>query len=307
MFISMLKKLLNLESQMKLYKILYNRRSAKKHGWTPAWFGAEKFDSYLIDRIKEFQKIHDLASDGLVGELTFRRVHTNREAFPSSDKRILCNGTMIPIEWDKVRISLLKEGTHKKVKNRRTPTMAVTHWDVCLSADSCKRVLEKRGISTHFVIDNDGTIVQLADCNDITWHAGIRKVNNVSIGIDFSNAYYTKYQSNYIKNGHGERPVLNNSRVHGVKLKPHLGYYPAQILAYKALLKFLNNTYGLSLECPLDDDGKLLTAVDPTAAIGVFSGVVCHYHLTRKKIDTAGLELKKILNEINIYPAGSRD
>ena len=102
---------------------------------------------------------------------------------------------MVPIEWDKkVKISLLKEGTYKKVKNRRTPTMAVTHWDVCLSADSCKRVLEKRGISTHFVIDNDGTIVQLVDCNDIAWHAGIRKVNNVSIGIDFSNAYYTKYQ-----------------------------------------------------------------------------------------------------------------
>ena len=47
-----------------------------------------------------------------------------------------------------------------------------------------KRVLEKRGISTHFVIDNDGTIVQLVDCNDIAWHAGNRKVNNASIGID---------------------------------------------------------------------------------------------------------------------------
>jgi len=307
MYTLMLKKLLSWGLQMKLYKVIYNRRSAKKYGWTPAWFGAKKFDSYLVERIIEFQKIHDLSADGLVGEVTFRRVHTNKEAFPSSDKRILCNGAMVPIEWDKVKISLLKEGTYKKVKNRRTPTMAVTHWDVCLSADSCKRVLEKRGISTHFVIDNDGTIVQLADCNDIAWHAGIRKVNNVSIGIDFSNAYYTKYQSNYIKNGHGPRPVLGGSRVHGVKLKPHLGYYPAQILAYKALLKFLNNTYGLDLECPLGDDGELLTAVHEPAAKGVFSGVVCHYHLTRKKIDTAGLELKKILNEINIYPAGSRD
>lgn len=307
MFISMLRKLLNWESQMKLYKTLYNRRSAKKHGWTPTWFGATKFDSYLIERVMEFQRIHDLKSDGLVGPITFRRVFTNREAFPISDKRILCNGTMIPIKWDKVKTSLLKEGTYKKVNTRRKPSMVVTHWDACLSATSCKRILERRGISTHFVIDNDGTIVQLADCNDIAWHAGNRKVNSVSIGIDFSNAYYTKYQSTYIRNGLGERPVLTDSVVHGVKLKPHLGYYPAQILAYKALLQFLNETYGILLECPLDEDGNLKTKVHKSAVKGTFSGVVCHYHLTRGKIDTAGLKLKKILKEINILPIGSLD
>ena len=171
----MLRKLLSWELQMKLYKILYNRRSAKKHGWTPTWFGATKFDSYLVERVAEFQKIHDLKSDGLVGPITFRRVFTNREAFPISDKRILCNGAMIPIKWDKVKTSLLKEGTYKSVSTRRNPSMVVTHWDACLSANSCKRILERRGISTHFVIDNDGTIVQLADCNDIAWHAGNRK------------------------------------------------------------------------------------------------------------------------------------
>jgi hypothetical protein len=226
---------------MKLYKILYNRRSAKKHGWTPTWFGATKFDSYLVERVMEFQRIHDLKSDGLVGPITFRRVFTNREAFPISDKRILCNGTMIPIKWDKVKTSLLKEGTYKKVNTRRKPSMVVTHWDACLSATSCKRILERRGISTHFVIDNDGTIVQLADCNDIAW------------------------------------------------------------------LQFLNETYGILLECPLDEDGNLKTKVHKSAVKGTFSGVVCHYHLTRGKIDTAGLKLKKILKEINILPIGSLD
>ena len=292
---------------MKLFKLAYNRRSSKKYGWAPAWFGAKKFDSYLIDRIMEFQRTHDLEVDGYVGEVTHRRVMTNREAFPNSDKRILCNGVLIPIKWDKVRIDLLKEGCYKKVTKARSPTMAVTHWDVCLSADSCKRVLEKRGISSHFVIDNDGTIVQLADCNNIAWHAGNRRVNNVSIGIDFSNAYYVKYQRNYVKAGHGERPVLTKSVVHGVKLKSHLGYYPKQILAYKALLEFLNETYGINLECPKTSDGELLTTVDPSVEKGVFEGVVCHYHLTKRKIDTAGLELDKIIDQINVLPIGSLD
>ena len=31
---------------------------------------------------------------------------------------------------------------------------------------------------------------------------------------------------------------------------------------------------------------------------GEFEGVVAHYHLTRRKKDTAGLELKKILEDI---------
>ena len=180
--------------------------------------------------------------------------------------------------------------------------MIVTHWDVCLSAASCKRVLERRGISTHFAIDNDGTIVQLLDCNHIAWHAGNRRVNANSIGIDFSNAYYTKYQKSYVKNGHGERPILEDSIVHGIKLKPHLGYYPAQLLAYKALLEFLNKAYNIDLECPVDSSGNLITKVFQPAAKGVYEGVVCHYHLTRKKIDTAGLELDKIINEINENP-----
>ena len=148
---------------MKLSKILYNKVTARKLGWTPKWFGATKFDSYLIDRIEEFQRIHGLKSDGFVGPATFRRVFTNREAFPAAENRILCNGTMIPINWGKVKVDLLREGCYKAQTKARAPKMIVTHWDVCLSAASCKRVLERRGISTHFAIDNDGTIVQLLD------------------------------------------------------------------------------------------------------------------------------------------------
>ena len=298
MYTLMLKRLSSWVSQMKLYKILYNKRTAKKYGWTPNWFGATKFDDYLIEMITEFQRAHDLKADGLVGEVTYRRANTNREAFSKSASRILCNGQMIAIDWPKVKIDLLKDGTHKKYNGRRAPHMAVTHWDVCLSADSCKRVLEKRNISTHFVIDNDGTIVQLLDCNDIGWHAGIRKVNNNSIGIDFSNAYYTKYQSTYVKRGHGERPILTDSVVHGRTLKPHLGYYPQQIWAYEALLEFLNEHYDIPLACPTKK-GALITSVHQPAADGNYHGVVCHYHLTKRKIDTAGLKLDEIINKLN--------
>jgi len=176
--------------------------------------------------------------------------------------------------------------------------MIVTHWDATLSAASCKRILEKRKISTHFVIDNDGTIVQLVDPQDIAWHAGIRKVNKASVGVDFSNAVYTKYNKAYAKKGFGLRPVIDGWRVHGWRPKPFLGAYPIQIEAYKALLAALHKHYDIPMECPLDDDGNLLTGIHKPSKKAKFKGVVNHYNLSKKKWDTLGLELDKILEEI---------
>lgn len=280
----------------------YNKRSATKNGWHPSWFvpNLVEFDEHLSREIKKFQTEHDLDADGLVGPATFRRLLASRELENDgpNENSLLINGQYLPVDWD-VKIDLIKPGAFKKVRNKRKPSMIVTHWDVCTSASKCKRVLEAKNISTHFCIDNDGVIHQFLDTNDVGWHAGIRRVNNASIGIDFSNAYYTKYNRIYEKNGFGPRPILKDSRVHGVKLKPHLGYYNIQIEAYKRLLDTLCRHYDIPLEVPLTEDGKqLLVGVDDSARRAKFSGVVCHYHLTRKKIDCAGLELKKIVESL---------
>ena len=284
-------------------KIDYNKDSAFKHGWFPAWFGADGHDEDLVEKITEFQKAHDLTPDGLCGPMTYARILTEQEANRDTS-HIICNGEEVKIEWDNVigpyheNHKRLPSDCYKMKSSERTPTMIVTHWDAALSADSCYKILKKKGISSHFVIDNDGTIYQMVDGNHVCWHAGIRSVNETSIGIDFTNAYYTKYQNWYERRGFGERPVLENVKVHGRTLDPFLGYYPVQIEAYKALVKGLSEHYGIELKCPLDEDGELLTTVDDTAAAGDFEGVVTHYHLTRRKKDTAGLELDKILEDI---------
>ena len=86
--------------------------------------------------------------------------------------------------------------------------------------------------------------------------------------------------------------------VHGVKLKPHLGYYPVQIEAYKQLVKTLCQHYKIPLVVPLTENRSLLKKVHSDAARGKFDGIVCHYHLTRGKIDCAGLELKRIIDSL---------
>ena len=287
----------------------YNKMSSKKLGWEPEWFGEDQFDDCLVEKIKKFQRKMGLVDDGLVGPLTHRRLMTAREAEiemaePSSE-HILCGGEEVPIAWDKV-ISLEDPGAlvlptscyRPRAAWQREPSMIVTHWDAALSAKSCYNILKKREISSHFIIDNDGTIYQMVDTKHVCWHAGNRAVNNCSIGIDFSNAYYTKYQDVYVKRGFGRRPVLKGSKVHGRKLKDHLGYYPVQIKAYKSLLTSLAKYYSIPLECPLDSEGNLLTSVSRDARNAKYEGVVCHYHITDRKIDCAGLELAKIIRDI---------
>ena len=63
------------------------------------------------------------------------------------------------------------------------------------------------------------------------WHAGHARGNRASVGVEISNAYYPKYQDWYVKNGFGERPIIDDAWVHTEKLDPFMGFYPAQILS----------------------------------------------------------------------------
>tara|TARA_R100000008_G_scaffold73283_2_gene51690 strand:+ start:3057 stop:3923 length:867 start_codon:yes stop_codon:yes gene_type:complete len=280
----------------------YNRKSSKELGWHPTWFGDNitDFNSQLVLKIKEFQEEHELAADGKVGPITFRRLLSERHRDPFTTRlcrHIIIDGEKHDIEWD-VKINLIKPSAYKRC-NSRTPSMIVTHWDATTSADNCKKVLEGRNISTHFCIDNNGIIHQFVDTKDIAWHAGNRVVNKKSIGVDFSNAYYTKYNKVYRSRLNlPPRPILEDSRVHGVLLKPHLGYYKVQIQAYKKLLEVLCEHYKIPAVAPVKENGELITTVHPPAKSGKFKGVVCHYHLTRGKIDCAGLKLTAILGEL---------
>jgi len=278
-------------------KIWFNKRSSRRFGWTPEWFGLRDFDIELIDEVMIFQRNHDLKQDGMVGTNTFRRLQMYHDLdLFGDDNRILVNGVKRSIGWHKVKRDLIPSNCYRTVKTPRKPHVIVTHFDVCTSAESCKKVLEKRGISTHFVIDNDGTIVQLVDTNHIAWHA--RSANKYSIGIDISSAYYTKYFNTYTKKGFGPRPILADSVVHGRHLDAHLGYYPEQIQAYKALVRYLCKVYKIPLDYPKDEKGKLSTTVHKEAARNKFRGVVNHYNLTRNKIDTVGLKIDEIIEDI---------
>jgi hypothetical protein len=301
---------------MAIDKNFYNEASAVKLGWDPSWFGAEDFDDRLVAAIKKWQRKRRLTADGLCGPSTYRRVWTDRESEISGhhpdriciahgNKNIIHNGKFYPIEWENVVLwdepqgLGCEPGTYSSYagKEDREPSFFVNHWDVCLSASSCARVLAKRGISVHFCIDNDGTIYQLLDTQHAAWQAGGRSWNHKSVGVEISNAYYTKYQAWYVKNGHGPRAIVEDSRCHGKSLGEHLDFYPIQLQALKALWTAINGATGIPLECPTDSNGELVTTVDSRCERGTFKGFINHYNLTKRKIDCAGLDVVTLLDE----------
>ena len=254
--------------------------------------------------MKLFNNVVDFLIKAKLEPSEIRRLETEREAkiienIPTEEQEaIFCNGETVGIDWDKVVTFnddnglKLSQKCYRKAKKERTPNMLMAHWDVCLSSKSCFKILEKRNLSVHFLIDNDGTIFQIMDCNDIAFHAGNRPVNNNSIGVEISNAYYPKYQKHYEKQGFGPRPTWEGVRVHGRELEPFLGFYQVQIDAFMALAKSLNNAYGIKLETPQTN------TVHPLAKSGKYNGIVNHYHVTKRKIDCAGLDLDKFLKNI---------
>tara|TARA_Y100000592_G_scaffold100924_1_gene183756 strand:- start:2928 stop:3839 length:912 start_codon:yes stop_codon:yes gene_type:complete len=298
-------------------KNFYNEASAKKLGWEPSWFGEKYFDDKLTRAIKKWQRIRGITADGLCGPMTFRRLWTERQERKvvgdfcnDGDKNysnsIVYNGEFFPIKWQKFVLWSDKGGMSAKpghfydysTRPKRNIRYFVNHWDVCLNSKSCQNILDKRGISVHFLIDNDGTIYQTLDLQHAAWHAGSSRANRASAGVEISNAYYPKYQAWYIDNKFGERPIIEDAWVHGNKLEPFLGFYPVQIEALKALWAAIHLATGIPYETPVNQFGKTSTKYVQDVPYGKFRGFVSHYHVSKNKIDCAALDINELLQDL---------
>lgn len=285
-----------------------NKKSSEEFGWHPEWFGCEDFNQELEQSIKLYQKEHNLKCTGYVDEATYRRIITEQEAktenysplyFSNTNKYIIYNNKKIKIYWNKVKLWNEEGGikhdkeTYYKYpsKTDRKISLFVNHWDACLNSKSCGKIVNKRGLSMHFLIDNDGTIYQMLDMQHAAWQCGDRKVNRQSLGVEISNAFYTKYQEWYEKNGFGKRPIVERSYVNGFNVGKHLGFYDVQLQALAALWEAVS--YGTDTELKVMESRK----VEKSVLDCTYSGFVNHFNIKKRKIDCASLNMEKVLKE----------
>ena len=72
-----------------------------------------------------------------------------------------------------------------------------------------------------------------------------------------------------------------------------------ELEALKALWKSVHLATGIPLETPLNQFGKTSTVSEQDFAYGKRKGFVSHYHVNKKKIDCAGLDIKTLLEELD--------
>jgi N-acetylmuramoyl-L-alanine amidase len=174
----------------------------------------------------------------------------------------------------------------------------VVHHDGCSSSDMCFNVLQnERGLSCHFLIDNDGTIYQTLDLALAGWHAG--EWNTNSIGVELCNYGDANAKKGLYETGkHGPKRDQIPIRINGHKILAY-DYTKEQYAAFgklvRALQKLLPN---IPLEYPQSSPGVQSWDTLPQSASFGFSGYISHYHLIPQKWDPGPFDFKKFLGSL---------
>lgn len=151
---------------------------------------------------------------------------------------------------------------HRDTPNRGGALEArylVYHYTAGSSLDSAVRSLCTRkpsgNASAHLVLGRDGSIVQLAPFNVVTWHAGVSQwdglvgLNNWSIGIEMDNAGLLRRVGDQYVAWFGRTypasEVMLAEHKHGGSIQPWHAYTEAQITRALELAELLAAHYGL--------------------------------------------------------------
>ncbi|MBA3464762.1 MAG: N-acetylmuramoyl-L-alanine amidase [Deltaproteobacteria bacterium] len=189
----------------------------------------------------------------------------------------------------------------------------VVHHDGCASSDMAFSVMQnERGLSCHFLIDNDGTIFQTIDLALAAYHAA--EWNSASIGVELCNRGDVKLDPNYYSKGkHGPNRNVVPCKINGHTFLA-FDYTPAQYTSFqqlgRALLRFLPN---LPAEYPQSSPGVAHWGTLPAQGSGGsfgFAGYIAHYHLTGQKWDPGPFDFKKFCSGLRgqlcfpLFPRG---
>lgn len=184
----------------------------------------------------------------------------------------------------------------------------VVHHDGCASSDMAFSVMQnERGLSCHFLIDNDGTIFQTVDLALAAYHAA--EWNSASVGVELCNRGDVKLDANYYSSGkHGPNRKVLPCRINGHTFLA-FDYTEEQMRSFtllgRVLQRFLPN---IPPEYPQSSPGvahwDTLPMTGPGNSFG-FSGYIGHYHLTGQKWDPGPFDFKLFcskLRGVNCYP-----
>ena len=188
-----------------------------------------------------------------------------------------------------------------------TVWQVVIHTDLTGDASKCFQTLWQRGLSTHFMVDWDGTIYQGLDPGYQAFHAG--EANWHSVGVDMNNLMRNlKNQPDskpYPPRGHPrydermdktrfKRPISPMATINYSKVKSY-GYTDPQYQSLIALLTALRTVFPkIEPQPPMDETGEVINR-SVEKGLG-FHGFIGHYQLTGNRWDPGpGFDWKRVM------------
>jgi N-acetyl-anhydromuramyl-L-alanine amidase AmpD len=194
--------------------------------------------------------------------------------------------------------------------------LLMVHYDACGFSRRCFHLLhDERVLSTHFLLDVDGTLYQTLDLRDQAWHG--RFVNARSIGIELAHVGVWSASDPtddphrkrrwYVREGERLRlsiptdfgdPGIRGSgpffaaraeplrgAIHGVEWE-QVDFTPQQYETLVKLTAALRRVFpGIALDAPRAPDGRVRNDLMTRAEVDAFHGILGHYHITTERND----------------------
>jgi N-acetyl-anhydromuramyl-L-alanine amidase AmpD len=189
----------------------------------------------------------------------------------------------------------------RSTRPRREPVRAVVvHWTGGAGANEAPAVYRTLrgtvgpktpdGLSIHYVIEDDGKVVQMAAASLVCLHAGV--ANKFSIGIEVvSPGIPGKARDGEARRGIARDVYTDAIRGRDVTM---LDYTIAQTDALTLLCERLCSEHKIARAVPLAPDGSLLRREMTDAELGSFNGVMGHYHCHERKLDCGTRPLERL-------------
>ena len=186
----------------------------------------------------------------------------------------------------------------------------VVHHDGCNSSDMCFSVLQnERGLSVHFLLDNDGTIFQTIDLGLMAYHASEWNID--SIGVELCNRGDANKEPNYYSSGRfGPKRHTKTCKINGHAINA-FDYTDEQKDSFVKLCRALSRLLpNLPAEFPQATPGKQHWGTIPKDQSMRFAGYIGHYHLWDQKWDPGPFEFEDFCRKLRgsfcypVFPKG---
>lgn len=195
--------------------------------------------------------------------------------------------------------SRLAIGTPNFEKLKKVVWQFALHHSGLYHSRDTYETLQQRGLSVHFICDDDGTLYQCLDVRERAFHIGTDNAMSVGVEID-SRAAAGQYPDAYDP-AHQRRYKVGPRRIkadvlHGMKMMG-FEYSDAQYATIIRLGKAMAEIFPLIRpDFARDANGNIIKTelADPQA----HKGFICHFQVTRKKIDPISFDFNRFLNGV---------